>query len=161
MNDAETFDNNVADAFDDKVKLVGTLPESPEEIEEFVAMVLWDLGPSSPAAPNSLGEITDAVALASLGSHPSIVAGLHARGQKGLGKYGTALHRGWKRAPAAALQEALDLWMYLRADDGATLDELEAAKTVLHLVASRAFESRKDFDLGSPKAVEVELRFIP
>lgn len=112
------------------------------------AVALWmiddrDAAPLVQAARTPLGagwgDGRPAVELASEGQPPCIVACLRARADYGLDKYPALLPRGWPLATYGGLQEALDLLVYLHADEGAPKKELELALELVQRLALRAY----------------------
>jgi hypothetical protein len=70
------------------------------------------------------------------------------RAEVGLARYGALLRRGWRWAPLGAWQEALDLVVYLAADEGATPRERALAAELVELLAARLLR----VPLGQPLA---------
>jgi hypothetical protein len=99
--------------------------------ELYLAAATRDLGPST---------VLDRPAFHP-DNHPTmpgpIRAALEARIDKGLRKYGVALAFGWDLALLGAWQEALDLYLYLLADPGASQQEIMVASSMLILLSER------------------------
>ena len=68
---------------------------------------------------------------------PALAACVAARAEVGQLKYGTVLRRGWKRSAAGALQEAVDLLLYLFADPAASPRERKLAIELAELLVRR------------------------
>lgn len=68
---------------------------------------------------------------------PALAACVASRAEVGQLKYGTVLRRGWKRSAAGALQEAVDLLLYLFADQGASPRERKLAIELAELLVRR------------------------
>jgi hypothetical protein len=68
---------------------------------------------------------------------PALAACVESRAEVGQLKYGTVLRRGWKRSAAGALQEAVDLVLYLFADQGASPRERKLAIELAELLVRR------------------------
>lgn len=68
---------------------------------------------------------------------PALAACVAARAEMGQLKYGTVLRRGWKRSAAGALQEAIDLLLYLFADPAASPRERKLAIELAELLIRR------------------------
>jgi hypothetical protein len=64
-------------------------------------------------------------------------AALHARAQVGTRRYGGPLRMGWPWATVGALQEAVDLVVYLTADETATDLERALARQLAELLTAR------------------------
>jgi hypothetical protein len=60
------------------------------------------------------------------------------RSEVGLRKYGIRLRRGWKGASYGALQEAVDLLLYLEADEDASRRERALALELAEMIVARA-----------------------
>jgi hypothetical protein len=113
------------------------------------AVALWtihelDAAPLVQAARTPLGagwgDGRPAVELASEGLPPCLVACLRARADYGLDKYPALLPSGWPLATYGALQEALDLLVYLHADEGASKKERELALELVQRLALRSYK---------------------
>lgn len=66
-----------------------------------------------------------------------------ARAEMGRAKYGVVLRLGWPKATAGALQEALDLEVYLEADTGATAEEKALARRLTDSLFARLVRSEE------------------
>lgn len=113
------------------------------------AVYLWtvhdmDAAPLVQAARAPLGpgwgEGGPAVDQAVQGLPPCLVACLRARAEYGLDKYPELLPRGWPLATYGALQEALDLLVYLHADEQATKWEKDRALELVERLAVRSLK---------------------
>ena len=87
------------------------------------------------------GNGTDAALVAMRFSSPAVKACLAARAKFGRVKYGGCLPVGWPHAAAGALQEALDLRVYLTADRGSTHAERSMALALCESIAARVARS--------------------
>jgi hypothetical protein len=71
------------------------------------------------------------------GLTPPLRAAVHARAQVGIHRYGGPLRIGWPWATVGALQEAVDLVVYLEADETATTLERGLARELAELLVAR------------------------
>lgn len=93
----------------------------------------------TPLGP-SWGDGGPAVEAAVQGLAPCLVECLRARAQYGLDKYPELLAIGWPLATYGALQEALDLLVYLHADEKATKWERDRALELCERLAMRCLK---------------------
>lgn len=73
----------------------------------------------------------------SAATHPLVELGVVTRAYVGTKKYGAELRVGWHHSTIAALQEALDLVVYLEADPDGTSEERAAAHHLAEVLALR------------------------
>lgn len=99
--------------------------------EMFVAAATRSLGPSSIGGRPAFDPA----------NHPNmpgaIRAALEARIATGVKKYGVELAFGWDLALLGAWQEALDLFLYLLADQKSTQEEILIASSMLVMLSER------------------------
>lgn len=105
----------------------------PMDFAPLVQAARTPLGPS-------WGDGGPAVEAAVQGLSPCLVECLRARAQVGLDKYAEPLAIGWPLATYGALQEALDLLVYLWADEQATKWERERALELCERLAMRCLK---------------------
>jgi hypothetical protein len=106
---------------------------APMDFAPLVQAARTPLGPS-------WGDGGPAVDKAVQGLAPCLVECLRARAQYGLDKYAEPLAIGWPLATYGALQEALDLLVYLHADEQATKWERDRALELCERLAMRCLK---------------------
>lgn len=106
---------------------------APVDFAPLVQAARTPLGPS-------WGDGGPAVEAAVQGLSPCLVECLRARAQYGLDKYPELLAIGWPLATYGALQEALDLLVYLHADEKATKWERDRALELCERLAMRCLK---------------------